>query len=132
MPPKFNGKLKTGIKEIDKQHMLLFNTMQKFSYRNKTNKVLWDIFMEIERYARLHFDTEEEYMRKYEYPFYNEHKVEHQKFTDKFEVIRKDFEKTGFSEEFVNNFQSFMLDWFDYHYTNDDVKFAAFLKEKQI
>lgn len=122
----------TGIDEIDVQHKDLFDAIQALEYPNKSEQDMWDILLKIEIYACTHFDTEEGYMEKFNYPIdiMEEHKKEHKAFLEKFIRLKKEFEIKGFSQEFIEDFQNFLLIWIGKHYKTTDIKLAEFLSER--
>jgi len=127
---EFWDKLTTDVEDIDTQHASLFKAVQRFEHKNKTKEDLWNILLEIERYACVHFETEEKYMSKFSYPDIETHIKEHQDFLNKFNELKCFFDVTGFSEEFVTDFQKFILEWLTSHYTDADIKMAEFTKQR--
>lgn len=125
-----NPNLITGIDEIDIQHQDLFDAIKELDSKNKNKADLWNILIQIEIYAGIHFDTEEKYMQKFEYPLIEEHITAHRKFVEDFTKLKKDFNKIGFSEKFVEDFQKFLINWLLNHYTDIDVKMADFIKNR--
>lgn len=123
-------KLITGIKDIDEQHESLFLAVDLFKVKAPSRDLLWDILLGIERYSKLHFETEEAYMFKYAYPLLEEHAKEHANFSKTFEELKLGFEESGFTEDFIEKFKKFMTTWLSNHYQNSDVHMADFLKEK--
>lgn len=81
---KKHKSLITGIEEIDAQHEEFFGAIQALEYPNKSQQDLWDILLKIEIYARTHFETEESYMKKFNYPIIDEHIIEHEFFMENF------------------------------------------------
>jgi hemerythrin len=123
-------KLITGIKDIDEQHESLFLAMDLFEKQTPTKDLLWDILLDIERYSKLHFETEEAYMFKYAYPLLEEHTKEHANFSKTFEELKLGFEESGFSDDFIEKFKTFMMTWLSNHYQHCDVHMANFLLQK--
>lgn len=127
---KKHNNLITGIPDIDIQHKALFETIQFFETHNSTKEDLWNVLLQIEAYACVHFDTEEKYMQKFEYPKIDEHRTEHRKFIEKFTELKQKFDETGICPIFVEDFQNFLIQWLCKHYKDTDIEMAEFLKEK--
>ena len=97
---------------IDKQHQRLLDTIEIFVY-------------------------EEEYMKKYEYPKLEEHKIMHQRFVKWF----KDFEGRFYSElqkptfsfrimqELLNDGEEFLSSWWINHIMKVDHEYAAYIHQ---
>lgn len=130
MSSDLHPNLITGIEEIDIQHLDLFKAMEDFDYKKKSKEALWTVLMQIETYAQIHFETEEKYMKNFEYPLMEEHIAAHRKFVEDYTVLKKELEKIGLSEKFVENLQRFLLDWIFNHYTDIDTKMADFIKKR--
>ncbi len=130
MPDNLNPNLITGIEDIDTQHSDLFYAIKDFDFNKKTEEALWAILIEIEIYTQVHFETEEKYMEKFNYPLIEEHIIEHRLFTKNFTELKKNFDNEGFSKIFVEDFQKFLMDWLLKHYTEIDVKMADFIKTR--
>lgn len=120
----------TGIEDIDQQHQALYDTIQIFNCDENSQETLWSILLDVERYCILHFDTEEKYMEKFNYPFVEEHIAEHRDFVEKFSALKKDFTEEGFSKEFINGFRTFLTTWLQKHYADTDITLADFLNER--
>jgi hemerythrin-like metal-binding protein len=75
-------------------------------------------------YAQVHFTTEEEYLRRYDFPDYPAHQHEHQQFIEKVQDYRRRFveKKTRISLEIAE----FLSDWWRNHILNSDKRGAAF------
>ena len=80
---EWNDGLSVGVELIDDQHKLLIGkidnlakALEEHKDANETMKIL-DFLMD---YTEFHFGTEEMHMQKYNYPGYEKHKLEHEKF----------------------------------------------------
>ncbi len=74
----------TGIEKIDKQHQELFAIVNELSAAlvlGRANNSVGAVLKRLTEYASCHFATEEELMRKYDYPLTNQHMEEHKRFT---------------------------------------------------
>lgn len=130
MTVKWSEDLKVGIAVLDEQHEEFFelvNTLEK----NKTSDVcFYDLLGQVHRYIDVHFQTEEEYMRLTSYSKYQEHKENHDRFSEEFSnLINKHYQNKGIIEariEIIN----FIETWIEIHYKNDDIEMAKYLVTK--
>jgi len=87
-----------GIKDVDDQHaelLVMFNQVQDAVERQKDDENFSDIFMFLEDYAHSHFNTEYALMKKYEYPDYEFHKAQHDRFIEELAMRKRDFLMQG-------------------------------------
>ncbi len=69
-----------GLEEVDKQHKHIVETLNEIireKNENCVNELLGKILKELVYYTHYHFNSEEKYMMKYNYPGKNEHKAQH-------------------------------------------------------
>ena len=130
-----------GINTIDQQHQRLFaliNQLHDAIERCEQLATLEAVLCELDAvtatigelidYARYHFSTEEDYMRRYEYPDRLSHQAQHQQFVEEVQGYRKRFEqkKTRISPEVAD----FLVNWWRTHILNSDKKCGAFCCSK--
>ena len=83
---KWNNKYCVGISIIDEQHKKLFGFLNKTidAKEHSDNKEeLKEALEEMTKYALEHFETEEAYMREFDYPECRYHSEEHYRFFTK-------------------------------------------------
>jgi len=71
------------VADIDDQHKVLFSLINNLNYSLKKGKTTGELRLGLLKtlsYAVLHFRTEENLMRKYDYPDTDDHMTEHAKF----------------------------------------------------
>ena len=127
---EWSDKFSVNIEELDNQHKNLFgmiNTLHDAIISRKTSKAHEDIIKYMMQYAQVHFKTEEEYMKRYEYPFFQNHKTEHNIFSGKALELQERLEKGGFilPLETLN----FLRDWWKEHILSSDKKYSKYFKE---
>ncbi len=130
---KWNNELETKIEEIDSQHKKLIQIINKLytaMLEKKAKNILKDIIGELIDYTKYHFSTEENYMEKYNYPGYLNHKSQHGFFVRKVNEFQEKF-KSGsatLSIEILN----FLKDWLVNHIKVVDKELGKFLIEKGV
>lgn len=129
----WNDSLSVKIKSIDDQHKILIDMINSFYdkiTKNEGKEGMLTFIDGLKKYVLLHFSTEEKYFKQFNYPAYEAHKKEH----DKFIAQVNDFEtryKNGkliLSVEITN----FIKDWITNHIMGIDKKYSDFLIQKGI
>lgn len=120
----------TGINEIDTHHQQLFQILNTL-YDNRDGsatqrrEVVGVSLIQLRDYARYHFAAEERLMREFQFPGYEEHQREHEKFTirvGEFLVEYRHAGKTLSTETF-----EFLNDWIITHIQGTDKKYVPYL-----
>ncbi len=81
---EWEDKFSVGISKIDEEHKKLIGILNKAVVANEHNgntEELWEVLKEMTNYALTHFETEETYMKEFNYPEYQDHKEEHRGFS---------------------------------------------------
>ncbi len=125
---EWNDGLSIGIPEVDTQHQGLVGMVNKLHDSMKEDaatEVLLEIVEDMREYTVVHFGTEEDYMRRYEYPEYDFHKSEHEDFVAKVVQLERDYKsgKVALSMEVLN----FLSDWLVTHIVDTDKEMGVFL-----
>lgn len=120
-----------GVAIIDNQHKRLVNIVNELNDAlgaGKGKDVLSKVLFELVQYVNTHFKTEEEYMVKYSYDEYEQHRYEHEKLTDEVKRFYEDFNngKAVLSIQIMN----FLRNWLMDHILIKDKRFGKFLNEK--
>ncbi len=92
---KWNSTYNVHIKKIDNQHKKIISILNHiYDLQQSGNpKAIDKVLSELEKYARVHFSTEEVLFDKHEYPESIEHKKEHERFIKKIGEVRNKFIK---------------------------------------
>lgn len=125
---EWSSSLETGNLEIDSQHQLFVNIIQRIQTKvaEGTDKSLIEsLLVELLKYAEFHFCSEENIMIENDYPDLLDHKQEH-------EIVLAELRNRLFSLKYdyidFDQLQRFLIDWFVTHTTMVDTKLAKFLK----
>lgn len=125
MPIKWKKEYSVNVEEIDNQHkeyLKIVNELYDAIYMRRTREKLSEILDELINYADYHFSTEEKYFRKFNYPQAKEHIVEHRRFSEKMEGLKKDFKnrEIEISFELVDYLENWLLE----HLAEQDKKYT--------
>jgi hemerythrin len=119
-----------GVVEIDNQHKKLvkmINELHQAMKQGKGNSHAGDIINQLVDYSIYHFQTEEKYFDKFDYPQTEKHKKIH---TDFVNIV------SFFKNEFKNNevmltidILNFLSSWLRKHILGDDMEYSDFFIE---
>ncbi len=131
----WNEKYSTDIEEIDAQHKLVLKNLKllidALEAMEPKIKIL-ELLKGLDFYTTRHFDVEEKYMIKFDYPKYNSHKVAHTNFKSIYKDIREHYhyKKTKSVYVLAIHLAYTMVDWLNYHLQHEDQELAEFLKTR--
>lgn len=131
----WNDRLKTGFDVIDMQHRELVNKINKLidvleEGEDVEGVTLDEIFLFLSEYVDVHFRTEEMYMDQTNYPDTAEHKRAHKWFEDKVRELHIRYLREGKTETFLEEVESFLIDWLKEHIMQTDKKLARYLLDQ--
>lgn len=120
---------------LDNQHkkiIRIVNELNSACQHMHDRAEILELLKEMDFYALDHFSEEEFYMKKYNYPEYNQHYLTHQYFKKKYRAIRENFiyEKTDTVYTIALHLLAIMDKWLKNHLDNEDYKLALFLKNQ--
>ncbi len=128
----WSDKYSVNIKEIDEQHKKLleiFNILFKEMIAGRGITILGTLLDNLIEFATLHFETEEKYMREYEYPEYEEHKKEHDALKQKAAEIRERLLNQELAPLTVHALE-LLKEWINKHLLEMDHKYIKFFNQK--
>lgn len=127
---EWEEKYSVEVAEIDNQHKLMFGIINELIDTIGTAGVdesrIGKIIASILEYKSIHFQTEENYFKKFAYSGAEEHIAQHEEFKKKLGVIQEQnaHNKTRFVFELVD----FLEDWMIDHLMNVDQKYKECFK----
>ena len=121
---------KVGNSDIDKEHELFAVVVNRIVCSIKNNDspdYLESLVNELIKYAEFHFLSEQNMMRRLDYPAFLQHKNEHENLLAglRNRIFSLDYEYIDFS-----GLIDYMIGWFKKHISNTDKKLVEFLREK--
>lgn len=122
----WNDRYKIGVDFIDKDHKLLFSTMNKLlrisEDEEKNEWVCREGVKFLKNHSIEHFKREEEYMKSIGYEGYELHKRLHDNFRDKtLTALEKEMEEMEYSTESIRHFLGVCIGWVISHSTTEDM-----------
>ena len=132
---EFTPDLETGIRSVDTQHRELFawgNVVLEEPDSLSNPKEFVRLYRFLASYARFHFASEEDAMRRYEYERLESHKRQHQKFRDELSQLYDRARVYGPSKEIRLRTHFVLGDWFVYHIKEVDRHLAEFVRARML
>jgi hemerythrin len=131
MAIQWRESLAIGVKEIDDQHKKLFEAIDKLFIacsQGKGKEEVGNTIKFLEDYTIVHFTSEQEMHKKYNYPEREAHKKIHEKFLQSFTELKEHFEREGASVLFIQRVNRQVVDWLVHHIGNQDKAFSSYAK----
>ena len=126
-------KYELGVKEIDFQHhyfVELINRLNSDLREQPDPSQRGYLIAELNAYARFHFLSEENLMRKARYPGLEQHRKHHYELIDSLDS-RGGLLQVDYTPHKVDRVIEFLFDWFLHHTLNEDRLFADFLSAQR-
>jgi len=130
---KWDHSLETGYIKIDNQHMELFSKVNKLidaSNKGKGNEAIFKVLKFLTEYVVMHFQTEEDLMRRYNYDDYSAHKKIHDAFKATVGELSAQLNEKGPTHEMIALVTKTINAWLVHHIKGDDYRMAVYIKEK--
>ncbi len=121
----WNNQLSVDIGEIDDQHKILIELINRLNDAMKVGKgkeVIGGIIKELENYTITHFSKEEKYFDKFGYNEAASHKAQHKKFISDVKNFREQYESGTFGVAIST--MAFLSDWLKNHIMITDKKYV--------
>ncbi len=131
---EWTSKISTGVRIFDEEHKVLIkliNDLNEAMLEGKSKNIMKNILKELKDYTVTHFDHEEKYFEKYDYPSIEEHKKIHRGFVKKVEETYKAFEKGEVT--LSKDLMEFLKEWLVEHIMGADKKgYGKFFNDKGV
>ncbi len=128
---EWNKNTLVDVEKIDNQHKEMVDIINELydSMSIISKERVVELFHGLLEDLKYHFFTEEDYMKKYKYPGYISHKLEHDRFIRNFAeyIIKLENDEVKFDVDILNSFKN----WFTNHLELNDKKCGKFIKEKE-
>lgn len=128
---KWDAHLETGVELIDQQHKQIIESANAFfiSYRcqHGYDKIAGCLSF-LEQYVLYHFQAEEAFQVKCNYPEYRSHQATHKMLQTQVKFHITNLTCSRFSQESVDNFYGFLREWIIQHILTDDFNFAEYYR----
>ena len=119
-----------GIPIVDEQHRGIVSTINSlcFAIQNKHgNEMLRPAIGMVTEYTRIHFEIEEDFLKKCGYPDLEAHHVLHEELTQALSAVGKESLWNKNPEEFL----SFLKNWWINHICKEDRVFTNYLANRK-
>ena len=127
--------LLTGIEEIDTQHRELNKRLNRMldACRGETPKEeIEEIIAFLESYFATHLKTEEDLMKRVNFPGYLEHKEAHETILLEFGDLKRSLMEEGIGIHTAIHVNRLMTKWFITHISKLDQEYGRFIKKQNI
>jgi hemerythrin-like metal-binding protein len=125
---EWDNSYSVGNTTIDEQHKKLIKLINEFNESTNSqaeNKSISKLLAGLKQYIVFHFKTEELYLRLCNYPDYEQHKKEHERFIKKVENIEHKF-ASGTSTE-MDEITNYFTNWITHHIKDSDVRYSSYI-----
>ncbi len=134
---KWNDRYNLGVDFIDKEHKLLFSTMDKLlrisENEDKSEWVCREGVKYLKNHSTEHFEHEEQYMRSINYSEYEVHKRLHTDFRDNtLPALEKEMEESEYSVESIRHFLGVCIGWVVAHTLTEDLAIIGKKRSKWV
>lgn len=122
-----------GIAAIDAQHKAFFEAAHRLYDRIlncEGEKVVEESIRFLKGYAHRHFEAEEAYMARHEYPRLEQHKALHAEFFEVLDLLVDDLEVFGPSQHLADRALAISQDWLIGHISDEDGQYAAYVRNR--
>ena len=133
MEVHWNSRYSTGIQVIDEQHQELFkivNSLRRLVQEGADHGVIGALIGELVDCTERHFETEEAFMGKFEYPDLTQHVAEHASMLTSLHELQDKFQDSH--QAMALMVPTFMEGWLRHHISDGDFGFVTFLKARNL
>jgi hemerythrin len=126
---EWSDRFSVGVREIDEQHRQLLgmiNRLHDAMLDNRGREAQREIVDEMLAYADFHFATEEDYMRRFGFAGYYEHRQEHGQFAQEAAELRKRLDGGGMV--LTLEVMGMLKSWLQNHILGTDREYAELFR----
>lgn len=128
MSTQWTEDLSVGDKDIDGDHIGLFNLIDALSRAEMSHANLNAILDQLKLYTEEHFSKEELHMRKMHFPGLEEHIKLHREFEEWLSTIRSMYARFPQSPFIIgDSVNSYLQRWLKEHILEEDMKYRDFI-----
>jgi hemerythrin len=120
-----------GIEEIDQQHQGFFaasHQLYEAILNCDAKQAVIDAVAFMRSYAETHFDAEEAFMRRHDYPDIADHLMQHAAFMRHLDALEGDLRTFGPSQELADRALEMTQEWLIEHIADEDILYALHVK----
>lgn len=137
---QWNDEFQSNVEILDEQHRKVIDLLNDLNGYAKAGQIslkqVENAIDILDEYVTLHFQLEESYSLKYNFPKYEQLVQEHNIFRSFYKSLRYYYSKYSEIREISSNMIIYlnvlMTEWFKTHITTLDKEFALFIKDKHI
>lgn len=128
---QWDEKFSVNVSVFDAQHKKLIgyvNDLYEAMKAGRGKDVMAELIERLVGYTETHFSDEEQKMKLYNYPAYENHRLEHESFVRRVQIFKRDYEnnKVAVTIEIMH----FLKDWVMNHIMKTDKKYTEFFNSK--
>jgi hemerythrin len=126
----WSDKLSVGVKAVDEQHTVLFDTINDLHaamMRGQARAIVGELLDRLLLYTRNHFSDEERMMESAGYPDLPQHQVLHRNLTKQVEDYIARYQNGDLTLSL--DLSSFLSNWLKSHIQSDDQSYGPWLNE---
>lgn len=121
----------TGILTIDMQHKELFRRIDNLAlavYDGEGKPALKTLLEFLDSYVTEHFQTEEGYMKKNNYPVFEKHLEKHHTFRKLLSDVEQEFNNRGGDTYLAIRVEKEIRKWWENHILQTDMEYVPYMK----
>ena len=130
----WDDSLNTGIPWIDEQHKQMLKhieTMLNALMKKKCSNTINHLILFLNEYVHSHFNAEQNFMLRYNYPNYLIHTMQHKEFFNKFKQMEEKYAQQGASRDLALEIEKELWEWYKTHICKMDKNFSTFLQKRK-
>jgi hemerythrin len=134
MTLEWTSGLAVGVDEIDEQHRELFRRAERLilALRAGDRGEVEPLLRYLSDYVVSHFDCEERWMTRAEYPGLAAHQDAHRRFKDDFAELTREYQRKGPTPLVALTVHNWLAAWLQQHISGSDVALARWMSERGV